>query len=604
MSGGASPGPIEQSSDWRKLVAVVYADMVGYSRLIGLDDAGTLQHLRALRSRLIDPAIEEHGGRIVQTGGDSLLIVFDSIDGAVRCAVKVQEEVPLLDGDQPPDRVMRFRVGMSLGDAIADGTDLHGDAVNVAARLQAECPPGGICLSRSVRDHVHGRLDLAFDPLGTLNLKNIAQPVEAFVLRSSTARMSASVERALVHGTGEALPLPDKPSIAVLAFTNMSGDPDQEYFSDGIADDIITELSRSRSLFVIARNSSFTYKGRSVDVRQVAHELGVRYVLEGSVRRSGGRVRVTAQLVDAETGNHVWAERYDRALEDVFAVQDEITAAIVTAILPAVADVETKRALRKPPESLGGWEAYQRGQWHAGRRTIADHEQAKAFFQRAIAIDAGFLAPYVALARAYLDDAADFGSRPLKEAAELSASWAQKAITIDPEDGDARAMIAQLAAAVGRADEARDLASLARASNPNSPLATLVEANRLLFTGRPVDARQGFVACLRIDPRGPLSGWAMRQIAISYYYDRDYAKSVEASRRTLAQHPNDQLSYRWLAAGLGQLGQRKEAEEAFQKALEPSPQAFEFYTRRRPPWQRPEDHEHMLDGLRKAGWQG
>ena len=244
--------------------------MVGYSRLIGLDDAGTLERLRALRRNLIDPAIEEHGGRIVQTGGDSLLIVFDSIDGAVRCAVKVQQQVPIHDGDQPPDRAIRFRVGINIGDAIADGTDLHGDAVNVAARLQAECPPGGICVSRSVRDHVHGRLNLAFEELGALNLKNIAHPVEAFVVRlDAAATTPKSVERSLVQGTGEALPLPGKPSIAVLAFTNMSGDVDQEYFSDGIAEDIITELSRSRSLFVIARNSSFTYKGRAVDVKQV-----------------------------------------------------------------------------------------------------------------------------------------------------------------------------------------------------------------------------------------------------------------------------------------------------------------------------------------------
>ena len=301
----------DRSPDRRKLIAVVHADMVGYSRLIGLDDVGTLERLRTLRTDLIDPAIEEHGGRIVNTGGDSLLIVFDSIDGAVRCAVKVQQQVPAHDADQPPDRAIRFRVGINVGDVIPDGTDVHGDVVNVAARLQAECPPGGICVSRQVRDHVQDRLDLVFEELGALNLKNIARPVEAFVLRPMTRRQSPkSVERSLVHGTGEALPLPDKPSIAVLAFNNMSGDPEQEYFSDGIAEDIITELSRSRSLFVIARNSSFTYKGRAVDVKQVARELGVRYVLEGSVRRSGARVRVVAQLIDAETGNHIWAERY------------------------------------------------------------------------------------------------------------------------------------------------------------------------------------------------------------------------------------------------------------------------------------------------------
>ena len=265
----------ESSPRTRRLVAVVYADMVGYSRLIGLDDTGTLERLRALRSDVIDPAIAEHGGRIVQTGGDSLLIVFESIDGAVRCAVKVQKQVPDYDAGHSPDRTIRFRIGIDIGDAIADGTDLHGDGVIVAARLQAECPPGGVCVSRAVRDHVHDRLDLAFEALGPLNLKNIARPVEAFVVRSAAIR-TKSVEHTLVHGTGEDLPLPDKPSIAVLAFTNMSGDPEQEYFSDGIADDIITELSRMRGLFVIARNTSFTYKGDAIDVKQVGRELGVR----------------------------------------------------------------------------------------------------------------------------------------------------------------------------------------------------------------------------------------------------------------------------------------------------------------------------------------
>ncbi|HME27124.1 MAG TPA: adenylate/guanylate cyclase domain-containing protein [Acetobacteraceae bacterium] len=582
---------------------MVHVDMVGYSRLIGLDDIGTVERLRTLRRDLIDPAIAEHGGRIVQTGGDSLLVVFDSIDGAVRCALKVQQQVPAHDRDQPPDRTIRFRVGINIGDAIADGTDLHGDAVNVAARLQAECPPSGVCVTRAVRDHVRGRLDLVFEELGALSLKNIAEPVEAFVVRpgGATAR---SVERALVQGTGEALPLPDKPSIAVLAFTNMSGDPEQEYFSDGIADDIITELSRSRSLFVIARNSSFTYKGRATDIRQVARELGVRYVLEGSVRRSGGRVRVVAQLIDAETGNHMWAERYDRALEDVFAVQDEITSAIVTAIHPAVADAEFQRALRKPPESLGAWEAYLRGQWHHGQGTAPDNERAKKFFQQAVAIDANFSLPYVGLARAYLEDCGAFGTRSVQDAAELSASCARKAIAIDPEDADARAIVAWAALMTGNADEARDQVSMARASNPNSHMAILIEAHILIHTGQFVPARQGLTAYLRADPRGPHNASAMHWFAVSYYYERDYAKSVEAARRALARYPDVPNNYRWLAAALGQLGRTEEARAVLHKALELSPRSFEFYTRRRPPWHRPEDYEHMLDGLRKAGWQG
>ena len=276
--------------------------------------------------------------------------------------MKVQQQISVHEGGLQPDRAIRFRIGINIGDTIADGTDLHGDGVNVAVRLQAECPPGGICVSRSVRDHVHDRLDLAFEELGALRLKNIGRPVEAFILKlEAAASAPRSIER-------EALPLPDKPSIAVLAFTNMSGDPDQEYFSDGLAEDIITELSRSRSLFVIARNSSFTYKGHAVDVKQVARELGVRYVVEGSVRRSGGRVRVTAQLIDAETGNHIWAERYDRHIEEVFAVQDEITTAVANAIIPAISGLEQRRALRKRPENLGAWEAYQCGLWYMGMK--------------------------------------------------------------------------------------------------------------------------------------------------------------------------------------------------------------------------------------------
>jgi adenylate cyclase len=582
----------------------MHADIVGYSRLIGRDDVGTLERVRKLRQDLIDPAISEHGGRIVNTAGDALLIVFDSVDGAVRCAVKVQQQVPAHDGDRRPDSRIRFRVGINVGDVIVDGTDVHGDGVNVAARLQAECPAGSVCVSRAVHEHIRGRLDPAFEAMGPLNLKNIAQPVEAFVLRPDAATVAKSVERTLVHGTGEALPLPDKPSIAVLAFTNMSGDADQEYFSDGIADDIITELSRSRSLFVIARNSSFTYKGRAVDIRQVARELGVRYVLEGSVRRSSDRVRVAAQLIDAETGNHIWAERYDRALEDVFAVQDEITTAVVTAIQPAVADAELRRALRRPPESLNAWEAYLRGQWHHGQHTEADNDRAKEFLQRAIALDANFAAPYAALAQAYSDDGPGWGTRSFEDAAELSAGWARKAIALDPEDADARVMIAMAAMATGNMDEAHDQVQLARTSNPNSPSALAAEGHVLLHTGQPAHARQAMTMSLRLDPRGPLSAGVMHRIAITYYYERDYDKSAEASLRCLARYPGAVATYRWLAAALGQSGRMEEARAALHKALELSPRLFELYTRRRPPWHRPEDYEHMLDGLRKAGWKG
>jgi TolB-like protein len=322
--------------------------MVGYSRLIGLDDAGTLERLRSLRRNLIDPAIEEHGGRIVQTGGDSLLIVFDSIDGAVRCAGKVQQEVPIHDGDQPPDRAIRFRIAINIGDAIADGTDLHGDAVNVAARLQTECPPGGICFTRAVRDHVQDRLDLVFEELGALSLKNIARTVEAFLLKLED---QTSKRKALSRF--DPIPPLDRPSIAVLPFQNMSGDPEQEYFADGIVEEIITALSRIRSLHVIARNSSFYYKGKSPDARQVGKELGVRYILEGSVRKAAGRVRITGQLVDATTGAHLWADRFEGDLTDIFRIQDRVTVEVVSAVEPQIRAAEIPAGIAQTDGQFG-----------------------------------------------------------------------------------------------------------------------------------------------------------------------------------------------------------------------------------------------------------
>jgi adenylate cyclase len=593
----SAPGPAR-----RKLIAVLYADMVGYSRLIGLDDAGTLERLRALRRDLIDPAIQEYDGRIVQTGGDSLLMVFDSIDGAVQCAVKVQSQVPIVDGDQPTDRTIRFRVGINIGDAIADGTDLHGDAVNVAARLQAECPPGGICVSRSVRDHVHGRLDLAFEALGALELKNISRPVEAFVLRSSAT--AKSVERTLVHGTGDVLPLPDRPSIAVLAFTNMSGDPEQEYFSDGIADDIITELSRSRSLFVIARNSSFTYKGHAIDIKQVVRELGVRYVLEGSVRRSGDRVRVVGQLIDAESGNHIWAERYDRLLNDVFAVQDDITMSVVTAIQPAMADAERRRVMRKSPESLGCWEAYQRGLWHMAKANPDGNDQAKLFLQRAIELDRMFAPAYAAMAGACMNDGLVFGTVSLQDTAERTVEWARKAVELDPDDAGARVMLAWTMAIQGTSRAVWEVISLAVAINSNSSLANGVKGAFLLFNGQPSEAREALLTALRLDPRGPTSAVPLTQVAVSYYFERDYPQALEAAQRAVSRYPEFPLVYRYLAAILGQLGRTEEAHDALETALRLSRGSFELHVHNRPPWWQAEDYEHMLEGLFKAGWQG
>jgi len=331
----------------RRLAAILAADVAGYSRLMGADEEGTHERLQAHLRELVNPKIGEHRGRVVKNTGDGFLAEFASVVDAVRCAVEIQRGMIDREPEVPDERHIRFRIGINLGDVIVEEHDIFGDGVNIAARLEGIAEPGGICVSRVVRDQVRDKLDFAFEDLGEQQVRNIARPVRVFRVGAHVA----PIEQPL-PASPSPLPLPDTPSIAVMAFTNMSGDPEQEFFADGIAEDIITALSRYPSLFVIARNSSFTYKGSAVDVKQIGRELGVRYVLEGSLRKAGNRIRVTTQLVEAETAKHVWAERYDRDLADIFAVQDQITEAVTIAIIPAIAEAEQRRAVRKSPGSL------------------------------------------------------------------------------------------------------------------------------------------------------------------------------------------------------------------------------------------------------------
>jgi len=381
----------------RRLTAILAADVAGYSRLMGADEEGTHERLQAHFRELVNPKINEHRGRIVKNAGDGFLAEFPSVVDAVRSAVEVQRGMAEREPEVPEERRIRFRMGINLGDVIAEEHDIFGDGVNVAARLEALAEPGGICVSRVVRDQVRDRLDYAFEDLGEQQVKNIARPVRVYRVGDRARPIAQPLSAA-----PSALPLPDKPSIAVLPFSNMSSDPEQESFADGIAEDVITALSRYPSLFVIARNSCFTYKGRTVDVKQIGCELGVRYVLEGSLRKAGNRIRVTAQLVEAETGKHDWAERYDRDFADIFAVQDEITEAVTIAIAPAIAEAEQHRAMRKPPGSLDAWAAYQRGLWHFSKFTTNDNAIAQKFFQQAIKSDPNFAGGHWGLALAYL----------------------------------------------------------------------------------------------------------------------------------------------------------------------------------------------------------
>ena len=398
------------------------------------------------------------------------------------------------------------------------------------------------------------------------------------------------------------LPLPDKPSVAVLPFTKMSGDPEQEFFPDGIAEDVITALSHYPSLFVIARNSCFTYKRRAVDVKQVGRELGVRYVVEGGVRKAGNRLRVTAQLVEAETGKHVWAERYDRDLADIFALQDEIAEAVTIAIAPAIAGAERRRAMRKPPDSLDAWAAYQRGLWYVGKANPDDNARSQRFFQQAIDVDPTFAGGYTGLAWAQLQAGTVFITGSFAQTQTSAEALARRAVALDDADAEARSCFSQALRHRGDYEGALAEAERALTTTPNLASAHGVLASVLLFSGRPRDGLAAVRRCIRLDPRDPALASRLNYMAIGLYFSCEYEAAVEVSKRTIRSYPEFPLPYRWLAAALGQTGRIEEARQALEQALAIAPTAFYLYVRQRVPWMRAEDHAHMLEGLRKAGW--
>ena len=570
----------------RKLVAILAADIAGYSALMGADDEATVRDLKAHQSVIL-PMITEHGGRVIDTAGDGILAEFASVLSAVKCALAIQKTMAERNAAADPARRMQFRIGINQGDVVFDDARVYGDGVNIAARLESIADPGSVLISGKVHDEVRGKLDLRFEDLGRQALKNIVDPVPTYRVRGYEAMMPL-----------QNLALPDKPSIAVLSFTNMSGDPDQEFFGDGIAEDVSTELSKLRWLFVIARNSSFTYKGRAIDIKQVSRELGVRYVLEGSVRRAGARARVTAQLIDATTGAHVWADRFDRDLTDIFAVQDEITTAVARAIGPVIVDAERQRAVRKPPESLGAWEAYQRGMWHQSRANPADAELARRFFQRAIDLDPTFVAAHGELAGTITTSAVMHHTMNLDAAVSLAEPLARKALALDANDPISRVALGVAMYIKGDIEGAISEYDRGLALDPNSARALGLKGAALMFLGNYVDGREALSKSVRLSPRDSYLPTRLTNLAAVQYFEKDYAEAAETARQTLRQFPGNTPSYRWLIASLGQLG--KESEAAAVMAI--APPAYDHFARQRPPWMRSVEHEHMLEGLRKAGW--
>ena len=517
----------------RRLAAILAADVAGYSRLMGRDEEGTLARLKECRRWLVDPKIAEHRGRIVKTTGDGMLVEFASAVDAVRCAIDVQRAMAQANGTVPEDRCITFRVGIHVGDIMIDDNDIFGDGVNIAARLEAIAEPGGICISDDSHRQVRGKIETAWDDLGQQSLKNIAEPIRAW--------------RALLHGGAAApraaaappsLAVPDKPSVAVLPFTNMSGDPEQEYFADGLAEDIITALSRMTWLFVIARNSSFTYKGKAVDIKKVGRELGVRYVLEGSVRKAGNKVRITGQLIDSSTGAHLWANRFDGSLEDVFDLQDQVTTDVVSAIAPKVEQAEMERARHKPTESLAAYDYYMRGMARIYDGTRDANIAALQNFERAVNIDPNFASAYGMCTYCYVWRKANGWLADKDRAVAETERLARAAARLGPDDAVALAHAGfALAFVVGELDDGMALIDRALALNPNLAAAWRFNGFVRVFLGQPDLAIEPLERALQLSPLDPLIFIVQMGFIFAHFFAGRYDEALAYAKKALAQNP-------------------------------------------------------------------
>jgi adenylate cyclase len=580
----------------RKLAAIFAADVEGYSRLMGRDEVGTLRTLNQYRA-IIDLLIASHRGRIFNTAGDSLVADFASAVDAVECAVAVQEAIAKENADRSAGEQMRFRIGIHVGDIMVQGDNLFGDAVNIAARLEALAEPGGICVSGSVRDHIGTKLPVGFTDLGEQRVKNIAQPIKAYRITGATS----PIDTPLVGGSS--LALPDKPSIAVLPFQNMSGDPEQEYFADGMVEEIITALSRIRWLFVIARNSSFTYKGRAVDVREVARELGVRYVLEGSVRKAGNRVRITGQLIDTTTGAHIWGDRFDGALDDIFELQDQLASSVIGAIEPKLRQSEIERAARKPTDRLDAYDLYLRALAQFHRYTEECLRQALGLLKRALVLD-----PSYAAAAALIGWCRTFqrlqGWGPLSdEEVTEGVRLARQAIEVGKDDPDALWMSANAVSFfAGDHETAADAVNRALTLNSNSAHGWLVRAFVSYRQNQADNAIESLQRAMRLSPLDPL-GWVFTGGLAAYHVIAGrYEEAIEWADRSLRELPRYESALRNRVVACAHIGRLKEAREGLLQLLELQPGlTIARYDATYRSVFSPQIHEIYVDGLRKAG---
>jgi TolB-like protein len=576
----------------RRLAAILAADIAGYSRLMGRDEERTLANLKSLRKTLIDPAIGAHHGRIVKTTGDGMLVEFASAVDAARCAAEIQSGMTGQNADVSQDVKIEFRIGIHVGDIIIDDNDIFGDGVNIAARLEGLAEPGGICISDDAQRQIRGKVDFAFHDMGPQTLKNIAEPMRAW-------RMQASKQS--VAGSSQPLALPDKPSIAILPFTNMSGDPEQDYFADGMVEDITTALSRSKSLFVIARNSSFTYKGKAVDIKQVGRELGVRYVLEGSVRKSGNRVRITGQLIDAATGNHLWADRFDSQLEEIFDLQDWVTASVVGAISPKLEQAEIERSRRKPTESLQAYDYYFRALACNYQYTRESNIEALKFTQIANEFDPEFAASYALGAGSLMARKAFGWSVDAAQETREAQRLAGRALELAKDDPWVIAVAGQtLSYLVGQIEEGAALLSHAISLDPNLAIARTWNGWTHVFLGDVEAAIEQFQVALRLSPVDPRIFMSQTGMAYAHFLAGRYEDGSSWATIAIRHQPNYLRARHIMMACHAMAGRGKQAQQECELALriDPTMRISQIKDGGR---LRPEDIDKLAAAFRIAG---
>jgi adenylate cyclase len=593
----------------RRLAAILAADVAGYSRLMGEDEAGTAWALREHRAAAA-PLIAEHGGRLVKTTGDGALIEFGSVVGAVQCAIALQNLMAQRNAGLPAERRMDLRIGVHLGDVLVEGDDILGDGVNVAARLEGIAEPGDICLSEDTFRQVRGKVDAEFDDIGEQSLKNIARPLRVYCIRSPSPlpnpppQAGEGSARSARVGAAEPpiLPLPDKPSLAVLPFQNLSGDPEQEYFADGMVEEITTAIARLPWLFVIARNSAFTYKGKPVDIKQVARELGVRYVLEGSVRKAGNRVRITGQLIDTKTGAHIWADRFDGTLDDIFELQDQVASSVAGAIEPKLRQSEIERASRKPTANLSAYDFYLRALAQSYRFTEEGFAEAVVLARQALSIDPSN-APAAALVGFCrgLQRLQGWGALSADDVVE-ACHLARQALEAERDDANTIGLAAwPLFVLAGEAAIAAAALDRALALNPNAALAWLARGNIHALRNQSEAAIEAIERARRLSPFDPLAFFSTFQMAVAHLAARRFEQAIEWADRALHDQPRMAAAMRVKVVALAHLGRLYEARAELSRVLAIDPKltiaGFREYAHFLPP----EVLEFNVTGLRLAG---